>query len=149
MIPPLVLDTKERNEASLSCLLLYLQVFSNSDNFFRWPALKGGFDSHYHLSQLKTFASLSGSVLGQFGWGFEQSGLVKGVPAHGRGYGARQSLRYLPTVILSSVCLWTRTKAKCMYQRRHRAHALLKMHMLWTMTSVSAHSTVLALNCPW
>ena len=30
---------------------------------------------------------LPGSVQGQVGWGFEQPGLVEGVPAHGRGLG--------------------------------------------------------------
>jgi len=40
---------------------------------------------------------LPGSVLGQPGWGFEQPGLVEGVPAHGRGVGTRVSLRFLPT----------------------------------------------------
>jgi len=30
---------------------------------------------------------LPGSVQGQVGWGFEQSGLVKDVPAHGREVG--------------------------------------------------------------
>jgi len=32
---------------------------------------------------------LPGSVQGQVGWGFEQPGLVEGVPAHGRGVGTR------------------------------------------------------------
>ena len=32
---------------------------------------------------------ISGSVQGQVGWGFEQPGLVEGVPAHGRGGGTR------------------------------------------------------------
>ena len=30
---------------------------------------------------------LAGSVQGQVGWGFEQPGLVEGVPTHGRGVG--------------------------------------------------------------
>jgi len=30
-----------------------------------------------------------GSVQGQVGWGFEQPGLLEGVPAHGRGVGTR------------------------------------------------------------
>jgi len=34
-------------------------------------------------------AALSFSVQGQVRWGFEQPGLVEGVPAHGRGVGAR------------------------------------------------------------
>jgi len=33
--------------------------------------------------------SLPGSVQGQAGWGFEQPGLVEGVPAHGRVVGTR------------------------------------------------------------
>ena len=32
---------------------------------------------------------LPGSVQGQDGWGFEQPGLVEGVPAHCRGAGTR------------------------------------------------------------
>ena len=32
---------------------------------------------------------IPGSVQGQAGWGFEQPGLVEGVPAHGRGVGTR------------------------------------------------------------
>ena len=32
---------------------------------------------------------IPGSVQGQVGWGFEQPGLVEGVPAHGRGVGTR------------------------------------------------------------
>jgi len=31
------------------------------------------------------------------GWGFEQSGLVEGVPVHGRGVGTRCFIRSLPT----------------------------------------------------
>jgi len=38
---------------------------------------------------------LPGSVQGQAGWGFEQPGLVEGVPAHGRGVGTRRALRLL------------------------------------------------------
>jgi len=33
--------------------------------------------------------SLHGSVQGQAGWNFEQTGLVEDVPAHGRGLGTR------------------------------------------------------------
>jgi len=33
-----------------------------------------------------------GSVQGKVAWGFEQSGLVEGVPAHGRGVGTGWSL---------------------------------------------------------
>jgi len=32
---------------------------------------------------------LCGIIQGQVGWGFEQPGLVEGVPAHGRGVGTR------------------------------------------------------------
>jgi len=32
---------------------------------------------------------VTGSVQGQVGWDFEQSGLVEGVPGHGRGVGTR------------------------------------------------------------
>jgi len=34
-------------------------------------------------------APFPGSVQGQAAWGFEQHGLVEGVPAHGRGVGTR------------------------------------------------------------
>ena len=37
------------------------------------------------LAQRGCGCSLPGSVQGQAGWGFEQPGLVEGVPAHGRG----------------------------------------------------------------
>jgi len=36
---------------------------------------------------------LPGSVQGQVGWGFEWSGLVESVPAHGRAVGTRLSLK--------------------------------------------------------
>jgi len=32
---------------------------------------------------------LPGNIPGQTGWGFEQPGLVEGVPAHGMGLGTR------------------------------------------------------------
>jgi len=38
-----------------------------------------------------------GSIQGQVGWGFEQPGLVEGVPAHGRGVGTRCYIIWLPT----------------------------------------------------
>jgi len=38
-----------------------------------------------------------GSVQGQVGWGFEQTGLVENVPAHSRGGGTGYSIRSLPT----------------------------------------------------
>ena len=41
-----------------------------------------------------------GSVQGQVGWSSEQPGLVKDVPAHGRGVGTRWSLRSLPTLTI-------------------------------------------------
>ena len=47
---------------------------------------------------------LLGSVQGQAGWGFEQPGIVEGVPAHGRGRGTRWSLRSLPTQIIVWFC---------------------------------------------
>jgi len=37
----------------------------------------------------KTRNTLLGSVQGQAGWGFEQAGLVEGVPVHGRGVRTR------------------------------------------------------------
>ena len=41
------------------------------------------------VSQRGCGCPLPGSVQGQVGWGFEQPGLVEGVPAHGRGLGTR------------------------------------------------------------
>jgi len=38
-----------------------------------------------HRNRLPREASLPGSIQGQAGWGFEQPGLVGGVPAYGRG----------------------------------------------------------------
>jgi len=39
------------------------------------------------VAQRSCGCSLIGSVQDQVGWGFEQAGLVEGVPAHGRGVG--------------------------------------------------------------
>jgi len=41
------------------------------------------------VAQRSCGCPLPGSVQGQVGWGFEQPGLVQGVPAHGRGVGTR------------------------------------------------------------
>jgi len=41
------------------------------------------------VAQRSCGCPLPGSVHGQAGWGFEQSGLVEDVPAHGRGVGTR------------------------------------------------------------
>jgi len=41
------------------------------------------------VTQRSCGCHLPGSVQGQVGWGFEQPGLVEGVPAHGRGVGTR------------------------------------------------------------
>jgi len=39
---------------------------------------------------LEVFSSLNDSMIqGEFGWGFEQPGLVGDVPAHGRGAGTK------------------------------------------------------------
>jgi len=40
---------------------------------------------------------IPGGVQGQAGWGFEQPGLVEGVPVHGKVVGTRRCLRSLPT----------------------------------------------------
>ena len=48
------------------------------------------------VAQRSCGCSLIGSVQDQVGWGFEQAGLVEGVPAHGRGVGPGWSLRTLP-----------------------------------------------------
>ena len=49
------------------------------------------------LAQRNCGCPLPGSVQGQARRGFEQPGLVEGVPAHGKGVGSRWSLRSLPT----------------------------------------------------
>ena len=41
------------------------------------------------VAQRSCGCPLPGSVQGQVGGGFEQPGLVEGVPAHGRGVGTR------------------------------------------------------------
>ena len=41
------------------------------------------------VAQRSCGCPLSGTVQGQVGWGFEQPGLVEGVPARGRGVGTR------------------------------------------------------------
>ena len=41
------------------------------------------------VAQRSCGCPLPGSVHDQAGWGFEQPGLVEGVPAHGRGLGTR------------------------------------------------------------
>jgi len=43
---------------------------------------------------------IPGRVQGKAGWGFEEPGLVKGVPAHSSGVRTRQSLRSPPTQTL-------------------------------------------------
>lgn len=54
---------------------------------------------------MRAAVSASGSVQGQFGWGSEQSGLVKDVPPHGRGlelddpYGLLQPKLFYNSVI--------------------------------------------------
>ena len=49
------------------------------------------------VAQRSCGCPIIGSVQGQAGRGFEQPGLVDGVPAHGRGVQTRWSLRSLPT----------------------------------------------------
>ena len=49
------------------------------------------------VAQRSCGCPIAGNVQGQAGWGFEQLGLVEGVPAHGRGVGTRWSLGSLPT----------------------------------------------------
>jgi len=41
------------------------------------------------VAQRSCGCSLPGRFQGQVGWGFEQPGLVEGVPAHVRGFGTR------------------------------------------------------------
>lgn len=42
---------------------------------------------------------IPGGVQGRAGWVYEQSGLMEGVPTHGRGIGTSSSLRSFPTQI--------------------------------------------------
>ena len=37
------------------------------------------------VAQISCGCPIIGSVKGQVGWGFEQAGLVEGIPAHSRG----------------------------------------------------------------
>jgi len=46
---------------------------------------KDGGEALAQVVQRSCGCPLPGSVQGQVGWGFEQPGLVEGVPAHGRG----------------------------------------------------------------
>ena len=52
------------------------------------------------VAQRSCGCPLPGSVQGQAGWGFEQPGLVEGVPAHGRGGWTKWSTRSRPTQII-------------------------------------------------
>jgi len=52
------------------------------------------------VAQRSCGCPLRGSVQGQVGWSSEQLGLVKDVPAHGRGVGTRLSSRSLPTLTI-------------------------------------------------
>jgi len=54
-----------------------------------------GAEALAQVAQRSCGCALPGSVQGQVGWGFEQPGLVEGVPAHGRGVGTR-SIRSFP-----------------------------------------------------
>jgi len=56
-----------------------------------------GGEAPEQVSQRSCGCPLHGSVQGQVGWGFEQPGLVEGVPAHGRGVGTTQCSRSLVT----------------------------------------------------
>lgn len=48
------------------------------------------------VAQTRCGCHIPRSVQGQVGWSPEQSDLVGGIPAHGRGIGTRQFLRCLP-----------------------------------------------------
>jgi len=52
---------------------------------------KGG-EALAQVAQRRCGCPLPGSVQGQAGWGFEQPGLVEGVPAHGKEIG----IDYMP-----------------------------------------------------
>ena len=61
------------------------------------------------VAQKSSGCPMPGNVQGQAGWGFEQPGLVGGVPALDRGVGTRWSLRCLPTQTI----LWTVRYHEC------------------------------------
>ena len=48
-----------------------------------------GGETPEQVAQRSCGCPIPGSVQGQVGWGFEEPGLVEGVPAHGRGVGTR------------------------------------------------------------
>jgi len=71
---------------------------------------------------------IPGGAQGQVGWGPGQPELVRGSPAHGKGFGTRWCLRFLPTqailillydlpqvIILFSRESWLSTSASCIY----------------------------------
>jgi len=49
------------------------------------------------VAQRSCGCPISGSVQGRIGWGFEQPGLVEGVPARGSGFGTGWSIRSPPS----------------------------------------------------
>ena len=59
-----------------------------------------------HRSYRERRCPIPGSVQGQVGWGFEQPGVVEGVPVHGRGVGTRWSVRSLPTQTIYDPGKW-------------------------------------------
>ena len=62
--------------------------FKLKEGRFRLDIRKGG-ETMEQVAQRSCGCPLPGSVHGQVGRGFEQPGLVEGVPAHGRGAGTR------------------------------------------------------------
>jgi len=54
-----------------------------------------GAEALEQIAQRNCGCPLPGSVQGQVGWGFEEPGCLDGVPAHGRTFGTRRSLRSL------------------------------------------------------
>jgi len=54
---------------------------------FEDPTITG--EALAQVAQRSCGCPLPGSVQGQVGWGFQQPGLVEGVPAHGSAVGTR------------------------------------------------------------
>ena len=74
------------------------------DNVYKEIHYCEGSETLAQVAQRSCGCPLPGSVQGQAECGFEQPGLVEGVPADGRGFGTRWSLKCLPTqTILDSM----------------------------------------------
>ena len=66
-----------------------LQGAMERDIPLKWGAVGEGGEGLAQVAQRSCGCSIPGNVQGQVRWGFEQTGLLKGVPAHGRGLRTR------------------------------------------------------------